>query len=173
MYQMVINSYKTSLEFIIYHPSGLFYFYRITSILSLQMLQLEEIVPLCRDKIGNLSSACFLSIGEVTFEDSILAVGTENGSLIFIDCRTANIMIACVGVLQSAIMSISFIKSQSEELDKLILMSNTTILTVFNLNQGLNSILSSMDENTSNINDSIRRNMVLDAEITAHSNVSN
>jgi hypothetical protein len=71
-------------------------------------MQLEELLPLCRDKISVIS--CFIRVGEASFEDAVVAIGTENGSLVFIDCRTANIMIACVGVISTPILSISYSK---------------------------------------------------------------
>jgi hypothetical protein len=73
-------------------------------------MQLEELLPLCRDKISVISCGCFIRVGEASFEDAVVAIGTENGSLVFIDCRTANIMIACVGVISTPILSISYSK---------------------------------------------------------------
>jgi hypothetical protein len=144
-YRMLINPFKNSLEFVVFNSQGLLYFYRVTSIFTLQTMQLEELASLCRDKISNISCACFISVGESSFEDAVLAVGTENGSLVFVDCRTASIMIACIGVLPSPISSISYSKSHDEEHEKLILFTNSTLVTVFNLLQGLNSILISME----------------------------
>ena len=74
-------------------------------------MQLEELVALCRDKISSISCGCFISVGESSFEDAVLSIGTDNGSLVFVDCRTASIMIACIGVLSSPILSISYSKS--------------------------------------------------------------
>jgi hypothetical protein len=61
---MLVNYFKSSLEFVVFSPQGLIYFYRITSVLTLQTLQLEEMVPLCRDKLAALSCACFMSLEE-------------------------------------------------------------------------------------------------------------
>jgi hypothetical protein len=75
-YKLRINSYKNNLEFIVFNSQGAFHFYRITSILTLQTMQLEELLPLCRDKINEITSACFIKVGEETFEDSVIALGS-------------------------------------------------------------------------------------------------
>ncbi len=65
--------------------------------------------------------------------------------MVFVDTRTANILIACVGLIANTpITRISFVRSSEEEASKLILFTNSTNLVIFNLFQGINSILSSM-----------------------------
>lgn len=62
-------------------------------------------------------------------------------------------MIACVELLpHSSIVNISFIKSD-DGFDKLVLFSTNTFITVYNLDQGLNSILCSMEESKGKIAD--------------------
>lgn len=56
-----MNNFKNSLEFVVFNPQGEVYFYRITSVLTMQTMQLEEMAPLCRDKLAALTSACFIS----------------------------------------------------------------------------------------------------------------
>lgn len=73
-------------------------------------MQLEELLPLCRDKISSISCGCFIGVGESAFEDAVLALGSENGSLVFVDCRTGSIMIACIGVITNPIISIAYSK---------------------------------------------------------------
>ena len=113
-------------------------------------MQLEELPLLCRDKIGSISAGCFLGLGEEQYEDSVIALGTDNGSVVFIDSRTASILIVCIGLVSNTpIIGISFSKSQEEEAAKLILFTNTTNIICFSLFQGINSILASMEENQS------------------------
>jgi hypothetical protein len=122
------------------------HFYRITSILSLQTMQLEELPPLCRDKVGMITSACFINVGEEQHQDAVIALGSDNGSVVFVDSRSANILIACVGLLPHAsIASISYAKGSEEDSSKLTLFTDSTNLYVYDLHQGLNSILAAMD----------------------------
>jgi hypothetical protein len=54
-------------------------------------------------------------------------------------------MIACVGLVPNTpITCISFAKSNEESGSKLVLFTNTTNIVVYNLHQGINSILASM-----------------------------
>lgn len=140
---MLVNPFKSALEFVVFTPQGLLYFYRITSILTLQTMQLEELLPLCRDKTSTLSCGCFIAVGDPLLEDAVLALGSENGSIVFIDCRTANIMVACIALLPTAVRSIAY-NRQGEDCDKLILFTNSPLLTIFSLTRGLNSLLAAM-----------------------------
>lgn len=59
-YRLLMNNFKNSLEFVVFNPQGEVYFYRITSVLTMQTMQLEEMVPLCHDKLAALTCACFI-----------------------------------------------------------------------------------------------------------------
>jgi hypothetical protein len=72
-----------------------------------------------------------------------LVVGSENGSLVFVDCRTATILIACIAVLPSPVLALAY--ASHPDGDKLVLFTNSTLLTVFSLAQGLNSLLAAID----------------------------
>lgn len=98
----------------------------------------------------------------------MLAIGSENGSLVFIDCRTASVLIACIAVLPTPITAISTAKL--EEGDKLILFTNSPLLSVFSLEQGLNTFLAAIDPATQSSEG--RRSLSADGEVTARSNSS-
>lgn len=76
-----------------------------------------------------------------------MAIGSENGSLVFVDSRSGSILIACIAVIPTPILAISF--ALHEEGHKLVLFTNSPLLTVFTLAQGLNSLLAALEPTAS------------------------
>lgn len=141
-----MNPYASWLEFVVYHPLGYLYFYRVSSVFTLQTLQVEELLPLCADKLSLLSSACYVQLQQE--QEVLLVLGSENGSLLLLDCRSACILLACLSLLpRTPILALSFVPASSLP-DTLVLATPSSLLTLFRLPAGINSLLADQPPHT-------------------------
>ena len=150
---LLINSItnKPNIEFTVSLPNKV-YFYRISSIMTLQMQELEKLEPIV-EKAGNITTSMYLSLEE----EELQLLGTDGGSIIVVDSRSATVLVLCVGVIKGPVSRLFFWEGSL-----IVLSEKSQNITVYPGIANLNDLISCVDRSP--------KIMTLDSSISSVSN---
>lgn len=155
-----VNPFQKCLEFLVVWPEC-FRFYRMTSIMTLQTQEDEEVAHILNNSdAGDIRSVCYIKLGE----EELILFGTRDGSLVIVDSRTASVLILSRKVVNYPIVEIMHHNQEDGE-SLLVLVGESNSITTYQLQ------CSSVKELIRVLGEPASATLTTDSQISSYSSV--